>query len=233
MITGLNGITYYNKKICISISIIFLLTIIFLLGVETVFAEDTQYIEVNDTYTEILNMLSIDVTLKNPHLVGYIRISVNNGVEENIRFVGNNKYKWNRIGLDLGDTDITIRVYDFNNSLLETQNYLLGETGKLVADKFVEFAPQKEVYPNKIWTVKFNKIPDATTINDENVYVEDSGGNKVQVHIEQESEKITIKPYEDYKTGGVYSLYISDNITYNGSKLKTPYKQQFKIIEKL
>lgn len=230
MIMESNSITYYNKKIYILISIIFLLTIIFFLNIETIFAENIQYIKVDDMYSDALNLLSIDVTLKEPHLVGHVRILINDGTEKDIKFIGNNKYRWNRIGLDLGNTNITIKVYDFDNFLLEEQNYLLDETGKLITDKFAEFASLREEYPDKIWTVEFNKSPDTITINDKNIYVRDSKGDKVQINIEQEDRKVTIKPIENYKVGETYTLYVSKNITYNGSKLKTPYKQQFRII---
>lgn len=56
---------------------------------------------------------------------------------------------------------------------------------------------------------------------------------RVDVHFKQKDEEIIVTPYENYEIGKVYILYVGKNITHNGVRLKIPYKQQFKIIEKL
>lgn len=102
-------------------------------------------------------------------------------------------------------TGISIKTDKFGRfALIELpENYFEGRT-TVIPDK---------VSPDKEWQIKFTKAADPDTITNENVYVVDSNGNRVEVNISYDSANIlTVTPVNSYESGETYYLYISKNV---------------------
>lgn len=84
---------------------------------------------------------------------------------------------------------------------------------------------------DKVWSIKFTKEADKSTLTPENVYVLDSKGNKVDVNISYDSSDVLkIAPVSEYTAGETYSLYISKRVTAkDGGKLINALKYNFTV----
>jgi hypothetical protein len=83
-----------------------------------------------------------------------------------------------------------------------------------------------KVKADKEWNIKFTKEADKNTITNDNVYVLDSAGNKVDVKISYGSDNILrVAPVNNYKSGETYYLYVNNKVT---SKNKTSLTQSLK-----
>lgn len=84
--------------------------------------------------------------------------------------------------------------------------------------------------PMKEWSIKFNYELDDSVVDENNTYVTDAGGNKVNTSfsLENNNKIIVIKPNQEYKKGAYYYLHIDDGIkTKNGKMLKKKIKMPF------
>ncbi|AEG13901.1 transglutaminase domain-containing protein [Desulfofundulus kuznetsovii DSM 6115] len=94
-----------------------------------------------------------------------------------------------------------------------------------------EWAPQVNVPPNKVWTIKFNMPVDPGTITIQNISVKDASGNVVNVTVEMgnDGRSVIVKPPPaGYTPGQVYTLYIGRGIkSTSGLNLKNAVKMQF------
>jgi hypothetical protein len=100
------------------------------------------------------------------------------------------------------------------------------------ANEGFKIFPQKEnVSKNKVWTVKFNKKIDKSTVSDDSIKVQDSKGENVEVKTKIKGEnEITVTPISNYKEGETYTLFVSDKVkATNGESLKQQIKMDFKI----
>jgi len=84
--------------------------------------------------------------------------------------------------------------------------------------------------PDKVLHVNLNGKIDTATVTEDNVYVLDSKGNKVDVTLKSDGSKLTITPVKYYTLGETYTLYITQNVHYkNGEAIENARKYQFTI----
>jgi guanyl-specific ribonuclease Sa len=55
--------------------------------------------------------------------------------------------------------------------------------------------------PDKVWNIQFTKEVDSQTVTEDNIYVLDSKGSKVDVEIKCSGNNVTIKPVKNYNLG--------------------------------
>ncbi len=98
------------------------------------------------------------------------------------------------------------------------------------------FEDMKAVEPFKVWTAKFNKVLDASSVNNETISVKDSEGNVIPVKFSlgNDGTSIIINPPEGgYTPGKQYTLVISDQVrSIYGHHLSQPYLHTFTILKK-
>lgn len=96
------------------------------------------------------------------------------------------------------------------------EGYFKGKT-TVIKDK---------VNADKEWNFNFTKAADPATVTPENIYVTDSKGNKINVKVSCESEKvIKVSPVNSYKSGESYYIYVSKNVT---STAKEPLSEDLR-----
>lgn len=84
--------------------------------------------------------------------------------------------------------------------------------------------------PDKVLHVNLNGEIDTATVTEDNVYVLDAKGNKVEVTLECDGSKLTITPVSYYTVGETYTLYITQNVHYKNRKpIESARKYQFTI----
>ncbi|EDS77024.1 Zn-dependent peptidase, insulinase family [Clostridium botulinum C str. Eklund] len=95
---------------------------------------------------------------------------------------------------------------------------------------------KKENVPvDKIFTVKFSKKLDKSTINTSNVYILDENNHKISAVIsyDDKNKSVEVNPNSNYESGKKYTLFIKgiQSAKENGNivKLKAPIKMEFKI----
>lgn len=88
----------------------------------------------------------------------------------------------------------------------------------------VDFQAKTDVPLNKDWTIRFNMNIDESTINEENIYILDSEGNRNDCEIAfpdiEEFNFINITPVSNYNSGEEYTLYIKDVRSTSGKGLE-------------
>lgn len=84
---------------------------------------------------------------------------------------------------------------------------------------------------NKVWTIKFNRELESSTVNSTNIYVEDWDNKKVSttVSLSKNNREITIKPNTNYIQGKQYHIILKDLKSKNGKKLVKPNKVYFTV----
>jgi outer membrane protein assembly factor BamB len=88
----------------------------------------------------------------------------------------------------------------------------------------------KKQMPDKEWNIQFTKEVDPKTVTEDNIYVLDSKGSKVDVELKSSVKGVTIKPVQNYKLGETYDLYVTKNIhSKSGKLIKQPIKYDFTI----
>ncbi len=114
---------------------------------------------------------------------------------------------------------------------LQKGNIQYDNTGKptgisIWADKFGTFTLVKTTFngstriiknkqlPDKELNVKFSGNLEPKTVTEDNVYVLDSKGNKMDVTIECRENSIKVIPLNDYTPGETYTFYITENVRY-------------------
>jgi hypothetical protein len=84
--------------------------------------------------------------------------------------------------------------------------------------------------PDKVWNIQFTKEVDPKTVTEDNIYILDSKGSKVEVELKNSGKNLTIKPVKNYNLGETYTLYISKNLSSKSGKLiKQAIKYEFTI----
>lgn len=97
----------------------------------------------------------------------------------------------------------------------------------------IEWETSINVSNEKPWTITFNSSLDESTIHNENVFVKDEQGNKLNTteSIGEEGNQITIRPpAEGYTLGKSYTLFITRNVKdYKGNPLKKEVRKIFTV----
>ena len=134
-------------------------------------------------------------------------------------------------------------VYTNKNTGLQEYIQLEEEPGKddrqelemdplyIWEEPFSEKAAQPK---GKYWTVEFSKPLDEGSVSGENIFVGESDGGlllKTSTSVTlAEGSKIEIKPVDGWKSGGVYYLFISENVkSENGESLGKGIRMKFTI----
>lgn len=98
----------------------------------------------------------------------------------------------------------------------------------------VEFKEEKNISVFKPFTIKFNKNINPLSINNNNIYVTDSQGNKISTIIRLEGinhntqNKIVVYPSDQFETNTVYTLHILPEIkSLEGRSLKEEVIKNF------
>ena len=98
---------------------------------------------------------------------------------------------------------------------------------------FNEFIAEKSVDNNKVWNIRFNKSVDLSSINKEQIFVEDKSHNKfpVGLQVENEGKEIKVVPMKNYNNGETYFLYVLEDVVDKDAKksLRKGIKMQFNI----
>lgn len=96
-----------------------------------------------------------------------------------------------------------------------------------------EITHRKEAVPkNKVFKIKFNKELDYSTVNSNNIYVEDSKDKRVytSVSIDSKNKKtILINPYNNYTEGNEYHIIIKNLKSKDGKKMSKNKKIYFTV----
>ncbi|MCI2253120.1 Ig-like domain-containing protein [Domibacillus sp. PGB-M46] len=80
---------------------------------------------------------------------------------------------------------------------------------------------------DKTWTIKFTTNLDASSINEDNLFIVNADGEKVETAFTVDENLVKVSPKADY-VNGQYTLYISPDIkSVKGKALKTPIKFPF------
>ena len=84
---------------------------------------------------------------------------------------------------------------------------------------------------NKEWLITFNQAVDASTLNQQNIYVTDSTGKSVTVAVSRGSDgkSALITPGSYYQSGQSYYLFIRNICSTGGEELGTAIRMQFTI----
>ncbi|MGB8451794.1 MAG: GH92 family glycosyl hydrolase [Anaerocolumna sp.] len=100
---------------------------------------------------------------------------------------------------------------------------------KTTFDGTVKVIKNKQM-PDKELNVKFDNNLDPESVTEDTVYVLDSKGNKMDVTIECNTNKIKVIPISNYSLGETYNFYITKNVRYEtGTSIKTARKYTFTI----
>ncbi len=81
------------------------------------------------------------------------------------------------------------------------------------------FPPQTNVPVDKVWTVKFNKSVDASSITPNSVSLSDNAGQKIAYTSQIEDNNLLVDATPDYDPGKTYTLSIN-GVTSSGQALK-------------
>lgn len=84
----------------------------------------------------------------------------------------------------------------------------------------------------KEWKIKFNRELDATTINSNNITIQDENNNTIYniVTLDTDKKTIIVKPYGSYVQGKKYNLIIKTDVkAKDGKKLTKPIKMVFTV----
>lgn len=104
------------------------------------------------------------------------------------------------------------------------------EPGEPGGEDFLTWPYQEEVRPDKVWSIKFSKVPATETVDNETIYVMDSHGDVFTVTLESAGNVVRVIPAENYRLGETYTLHILTGITsQTGQNLSTPVKMDFTI----
>lgn len=98
-----------------------------------------------------------------------------------------------------------------------------------------EMDTKYDVALDKSWNIELNMDVDSNTVNDNNVFITNSSGSKIDCKVSLSSmEKhhtITISPNSRYKSGGKYTLHVKDLKSPSGVSLKEPVTMDFITVE--
>jgi urease gamma subunit len=102
-----------------------------------------------------------------------------------------------------------------------------GVVGETVEGKEIVQSVNKD----KQIEIAFNDVLKESTLTNNNVYVLDSKGNKVEVTVKYDAEnkKLIVTPVKDYIVGEKYTLYIKDIVSADDKKLQEAVKYSFEI----
>lgn len=100
-------------------------------------------------------------------------------------------------------------VTDSGTELFSLMNQL-----ELEEKDWKNLKPYWDVSEDKEWLITFKKDISTTAVNDDTIYVRDSGGRKVPVELitGEDNKTIKIVPIEKYVEGQTYYLFISNKI---------------------
>ena len=86
------------------------------------------------------------------------------------------------------------------------------------ADKALDLQPNIPL--NKIWTVNFNKNVDKISVNKDTIYILDQVQNKILLEYKVLGTKVELIYKEGYKPNSKYTIYVTDKVMSNNTKLK-------------
>ncbi|WMJ87124.1 GH92 family glycosyl hydrolase [Anaerocolumna sp. MB42-C2] len=99
---------------------------------------------------------------------------------------------------------------------------------KTTFDGTVKVLKNKQM-PDKELNVRFGQNLDSGTVSEDNVYVLDSKGNKIDVTIACERNSIKVIPVNYYNPGETYTFYITKNVLYESGLPIIARKYEFTI----
>lgn len=98
-----------------------------------------------------------------------------------------------------------------------------------------EIDTKYDVALNKSWNIELNMDVDSSTVNENNVFITNSSGNKIDCKVSLssigKSHIITISPNSNYASGGKYTLHVKGLKSPSGVSLKEPVTMGFITIE--
>jgi transglutaminase/protease-like cytokinesis protein 3 len=93
---------------------------------------------------------------------------------------------------------------------------------------------EKFTFPKKEWNIKFSKSVDDSTINDNNIFILNSNGEKHSIELEysKKDKVVTIIPKEKYLSWEIYTVIINENVkSKNEEELTNPLNIEFDMLE--
>ncbi|MCB2296929.1 exo-beta-N-acetylmuramidase NamZ domain-containing protein [Clostridium tagluense] len=100
-------------------------------------------------------------------------------------------------------------------------------------EKYIFLSSKQNTDSNKMWTIKFNTTLDKKTITDENIWVSDSKGNKLDtaLALAENLKSVKISPLKkSYNLNETYFLNIENGVqALNGNKLSSAVAMPFTI----
>ncbi|WP_153733076.1 prenyltransferase/squalene oxidase repeat-containing protein [Sporosarcina obsidiansis] len=94
-------------------------------------------------------------------------------------------------------------------------------------DRSYHYFPAQVVEPNKKWNITFNKTLQNTPSNLNKIYVEDAQGQRVPVSITVNGAVATVTPQTNYTSRELYSLFIVESVSEDGTTLKQATRKLF------
>lgn len=94
---------------------------------------------------------------------------------------------------------------------------------------------QNEATENKQWTVKFNGVLDKTTVNEDNIFVVNSNGEKqaVKVALKDDKSSVTVTPEKLYNQEETYYIIVKEGLrSEKGKNIKKAILAKFKVSKK-
>lgn len=104
------------------------------------------------------------------------------------------------------------------------------------SDSYMDKGIKLDVQSRKTWKINFNAVLNATTINNNNVFVKDQYDKTIAttVSLSNDKKSILVSPKDEYKSGETYTLFITNSVlSVNGKKLIKSAKMKFKIKDKV
>jgi predicted secreted protein len=137
-----------------------------------------------------------------------------------------------------GTTSLSLEYTSVSGSVDDTYSLGIEITAK-PDSKFLspwrERTCDNDVKADKEWAIRFNQPVARSTVNNNNIYVVDSEGNKVENNVDLDTKGnvrlvIVSPPESGYESGGTYTLYIKPDVAnLQGQTLKNGIKMSFNI----
>jgi|GEM_PF-4786308 len=179
----------------------------------------TAALSMSEGKETVNNSIDIDITALNPEneLAMVFEVSPQNGA------------------LTPGST-YTLTLAATAQSYLDTaltQTY----TSTVSDDQYVPWSGSgsfNEVPVDKVWTIKFNRRLDTSTITDSRIIVYDQSFNTVDTKVDMGNDgqsALVSPPAGGYQPGRTYTMYIRGIKSAAGTSLKNYYKVQFTVVD--
>jgi uncharacterized protein YbbC (DUF1343 family) len=123
------------------------------------------------------------------------------------------------------------RSFKLFTLLLFTCIFIVSSTITYSVEKYKLLTTKQNNDPNKVWTIKFTTALDAKTITNENIWVSDEKGNKIETNLDLTGDLKSVKIYplkKSYNLNESYFLNIENGVqALNGNKLLSAIAMPF------